>query len=34
VVEERLLDPESMNEYRGSAHREQMAAILAPMMRP
>jgi thioredoxin reductase len=34
VVEERLLDPESMNEYRGSPHREQMAAILAPMMRP
>src|SRR6185503_8852806 len=34
VVEERLLDPEAMNEYRGSPHREQMAAILAPLMRP
>ena len=34
VVEERLLDPDAMNEYRGSPHREQMAAILAPLMRP
>ena len=34
VVEEHLLDPEAMNEYRGSPHREQMAAILAPLMRP
>jgi len=33
VVEEHLLDPDAMNEYRGSPHREQMAAILAPLMR-
>jgi hypothetical protein len=33
-VEEHLLDPDSMNEYRGSPHREQMASILAPLMRP
>ena len=33
-VEERLLDPDEMNEYRGSPHREQMASILAPLMRP
>jgi len=32
-VEEHLLDPDPMNEYRGSPHREQMAAILAPLMR-
>lgn len=34
AVEERLLDPDAMNEYRGSPHREEMAAILAPFMRP
>lgn len=34
AVEERLLDPEAMNEYRGSPHREQLAAFLAPLMRP
>jgi thioredoxin reductase len=34
VVAEHLLDPDTMNEYRGSPHREQMAAILAPLMRP
>jgi hypothetical protein len=34
VVEEHLLDPDAMNEYRGSPHREQMASILAPLMRP
>jgi thioredoxin reductase len=34
VVQEHLLDPDAMNEYRGSPHREQMAAILAPLMRP
>ena len=34
AVEERLLDPDAMNEYRGSPHREQMASILAPLMRP
>jgi thioredoxin reductase len=33
-VEEHMLDPDPMNEYRGSPHREQMAAILAPLMRP
>jgi len=33
AVEEHLLDPDAMNEYRGSPHREQMAAILAPLMR-
>jgi hypothetical protein len=31
AVEEHLLD--AMNEYRGSPHREQMASILAPLMR-
>lgn len=34
AVEEHLLDPDAMNEYRGSPHRDQMAAILAPLMRP
>jgi hypothetical protein len=33
-VEEHLLDPDALNEYRGSPHREQLASILAPMMRP
>ncbi len=33
-VEEHLLDPDAMNEYRGSPHREQLASILAPLMRP
>ena len=33
TVDEHLLDPDAMNEYRGSPHREQMAAILAPLMR-
>jgi thioredoxin reductase len=32
-VEERLLDPDAMNEYRASPHREQLAAFLAPLMR-
>jgi hypothetical protein len=32
-VEEHLLDPDALNEYRGSPHREQLAAILAPLMR-
>jgi thioredoxin reductase len=34
VVEEHLLDPDAMNEYRGSPHREQLTSILAPLMRP
>jgi thioredoxin reductase len=34
VVEEHLLDPDALNDYRGSPHREQLAAILAPLMRP
>jgi hypothetical protein len=33
VVEEHLLDPDALNDYRGSPHREQLAAILAPLMR-
>jgi thioredoxin reductase len=33
-VEERLIDPDAMNEYRASPHREQLAAIVAPLMRP
>jgi hypothetical protein len=32
VVEEHLLDPDALNEYRGSPHREQLGAILAPLM--
>ena len=32
AVEEHLLDPDALNEYRGSPHREQLAAILAPLM--
>lgn len=32
-VEEHLLDPDELNEYRGSPHREQLVAILAPLMR-
>jgi thioredoxin reductase len=32
-VEEHLLDPDAMNEYRGSPQREQLLAILAPLMR-
>ena len=34
AVTEHALDPETMNEYRGSPHREQIAAILGPLMRP
>ncbi len=34
AVTEHVLDPETMNEYRGSRHREQIAAILTPLMRP
>jgi thioredoxin reductase len=33
TVHEHLLDPDALNEYRGSPHREQLAAILAPLMR-
>lgn len=33
-VTEHALDPDAMNEYRGSPHREQLAAILAPQLRP
>lgn len=33
-VTEHVLDPDAMNEYRGSPHREQLAAILAPQLRP
>jgi hypothetical protein len=32
VVEEHLLDPDALNEYRGSPHREQLAAVLAPLL--
>ncbi|MGZ8476124.1 MAG: hypothetical protein ACXWWQ_07905, partial [Candidatus Limnocylindria bacterium] len=32
AVEEHLLDPDALNEYRGSPHREQMAAVLAPLL--
>ena len=32
AVEEHLLDPDALNEYRGSPHREQMSAVLAPLM--
>ena len=31
-VEEHLLDPDALNEYRGSPHREQLGAILAPLL--
>lgn len=31
-VEEHLLDPDALNEYRGSTHREQLGAILAPLL--
>ena len=33
VVEEHLLDPDALNDYRGSPHREQLVAILSPLMR-
>lgn len=33
-VTEHVLDGDAMNEYRASPHREQIAAILAPLMRP
>ena len=32
MVEEHLLDPDELNEYRGSPHREQLTAILAPLL--
>ena len=32
AVEEHLLDPDALNEYRGSPHREQLSAILAPLL--
>ena len=32
AVEEHLLDPHELNEYRGSPHREQLTAILAPLL--
>ncbi|MGZ6372564.1 MAG: hypothetical protein ACXWL8_04135, partial [Candidatus Limnocylindria bacterium] len=32
-VEEHLLDPDAMNEYRGSPQREQLGGILTPLMR-
>jgi hypothetical protein len=25
-------DPDALNEYRGSPHREQLAAVLAPLL--
>ena len=31
-VEEHLLDPDALNEYRGSHHRQQLAAVLAPLL--
>lgn len=33
AVQEHLLDPDALNEYRGAPHREQLAAILAPLLR-
>lgn len=33
-VTEHALEPDAMNEYRGSPYREQLAAILAPQLRP
>ena len=32
AVEEHLLDPDALNEYRGSPHREQLGAVLAPLL--
>jgi thioredoxin reductase len=32
AVEEHLLDPDDLNEYRGSEHRSQLASILAPLL--
>jgi hypothetical protein len=32
AVEEHLLDPDDLNEYRGSEHRSQLTSILAPLM--
>jgi thioredoxin reductase len=32
AVEEHLLDPDELNEYRGSPHREQLTAVLAPLL--
>jgi len=33
AVDEHLLDPDDLNEYRGAQHRSQLTAILAPLMR-
>ena len=33
AVNEHLLDPDELNEYRGAAHRGQLAAIVAPLLR-
>jgi len=32
AMEEHLLDPDELNEYRGSPHPEQLAAVLAPLL--
>jgi thioredoxin reductase len=32
AVEEHLLDPDDLNEYRGSEHRSQLTSILAPLL--
>ena len=32
-VAEHVLDPDDLNEYRGTPHRAQLSAILAPLMR-
>ena len=33
TVTEHLLDPDALNEYRGSPHREQLGSFIAPLMR-